>query len=155
MVAGLVVGCAPWTIEAAVRHAGFFAGLHTASDVQGGMGWHPDALLMQLHALNGPLLCRPCHIPWKHAELSLWWLALPVLVVAGLGAARRSGRLLTHLLPVLCAGALACPYLFLLDYSAPRFLLPSYALLALPVAEGPTRPRPPCAGPGAPWPQRP
>ncbi len=34
-----------------------------------------------------------------------------------------------------CAVALAVPYLLLLDYAAPRFLLPSYALLALPVAD--------------------
>lgn len=29
----------------------------------------------------------------------------------------------------------AVPYLFLVEYAAPRFLLPAYALLALPVAE--------------------
>ncbi|MFD8994549.1 hypothetical protein [Streptomyces abikoensis] len=45
----------------------------------------------------------------------------------------REGAAVT-LLPVACALALAAPYLLLLDYAAPRFLLPVYALLALPVA---------------------
>jgi hypothetical protein len=35
-----------------------------------------------------------------------------------------------------CAAAAAFPYLFLIGYAAPRFLLPAYALLALPVADG-------------------
>lgn len=29
---------------------------------------------------------------------------------------------------------MACPYLFMIDYSAPRFLLPAYALLLVPAA---------------------
>ncbi|NGO73010.1 hypothetical protein G5C65_32655 [Streptomyces sp. SB3404] len=37
-------------------------------------------------------------------------------------------------IPLACAVSLAVPYLLLLDYSAPRFLLPGYALLALPLA---------------------
>jgi hypothetical protein len=68
--------------------------------------------------------------------LSVWWLALPLLVALGLVAARCAGRLDSALLATGCAVAAAFQYLFLIDYAAPRFLLPAYALLAIPVADG-------------------
>jgi hypothetical protein len=36
----------------------------------------------------------------------------------------------------LTGACLAVPYLLMIDYAAPRFLLPAYAVLAIPVAEG-------------------
>ncbi|MGO4427606.1 hypothetical protein AB4Z54_55085, partial [Streptomyces sp. MCAF7] len=99
-----------------------------------------------LRSLNGPLLCRPCQVPLRHPELTLWWLALPLLAAAALAVAirdhravrdHRAGRgraLSATVLPVVCAASMAVPYLLLIDYSAPRFLLPAYALLALPLA---------------------
>ncbi|MFJ9173950.1 hypothetical protein [Streptomyces sp. NPDC102360] len=87
------------------------------------------------------------------------WLALPS--VAAALCVRRWRR--PALLPVLCGLSLAVPYLLLIDYAAPRFLLPAYALPAIPVADAlasvpralpprqqpARRPRPP-APPGAP-----
>ncbi|MGW5281684.1 hypothetical protein ACWERI_19885 [Streptomyces collinus] len=46
----------------------------------------------------------------------------------------RTRRVAVTVLPVACAAALSVPYLLLIDYSAPRFLLPAYALLAVPLA---------------------
>ncbi|HEX4815941.1 MAG TPA: hypothetical protein VFV66_24610, partial [Nonomuraea sp.] len=86
-------------------------------------------------ALNGPLLCRPpadCGpvvLPWL-----LWWAAIPVLVVLGGYAARRRA-----LLPAAVGLSLAVPYVFLVGYAAPRFLLPAYALLSFPIAYGVVR----------------
>ncbi|MFH8572430.1 ArnT family glycosyltransferase [Streptomyces sp. NPDC017993] len=135
---GLGVGLLPWLIEAYARYGSPLARLREGSDVQGGM--HPSvAFSMQLRALNGPLLCRPCQVPWPYPPLSGWWLALPVLVASGLVLAARNRRAAPTrfaglILATVCAAAVSVQYLLLLDYAAPRFLIPAYALLALPVA---------------------
>ncbi|MCQ8771328.1 hypothetical protein [Streptomyces telluris] len=151
VVGGLAAGLVPWLAEAYTDFGGPVARLRDGSGVQGGMGW-TNTLGMHLRALNGPLLCRPCHIPWDYPLLSLWWLATPVVAVASLALVltrrtrRRHGdrtatsvgrgmpRVAVIALPLACAAAMSLQYLFLLDYAAPRFLIPAYALLAIPVA---------------------
>ncbi len=135
IVLGLAAGGAEWVIEAYVRFGGIGARLHTAAAEQGGFGLH-FALIDELRALNGPTLCRPCVIGVRDPGLDLWWLALPLLVAAGIIAARRAGQLGRALLPAVCGLCLAAQYLFMINYAAPRFLLPAYALLAIPVADG-------------------
>jgi len=135
VVAGLAGGCAEWVVEAYMRFDGPLARLNLAAAEQGRFGLHL-AVWAELRAVNGPTLCRPCTVAWRHPELSLWWLALPTLVGLGIFAARRAGRLGSALLPACCGLCVAAQYLFLIDYAAPRFLLPAYALLALPVADG-------------------
>jgi hypothetical protein len=132
---GLAAGGAEWVVEACVRFGGIAARLHATAAEQGGFGLH-FALPDELRALNGPTLCRPCVIVVRAPELDLWWLAAPVLVAAGILAARRAGQLGSALLPAVCGFCLAAQYLFMINYAAPRFLLPAYALLAIPVADG-------------------
>ncbi|GHC55350.1 hypothetical protein [Streptomyces cinnamoneus] len=139
VLGGLVLGCAQWVAEAYARFGGIGRRLSVSSGTEGGMGAHPGAGLRAAYrALNGPQLCRPCHIAGPSLTHSLWWLLLPALTAAACVLAvtgrRRAGPAAVTLLPVACALALAAPYLLLLDYAAPRFLLPAYALLALPVA---------------------
>jgi hypothetical protein len=134
IVAGVAAGAAEWVIEAYVRYGGLAARLHAAAAEQAGfdlhLGW-----LYELRALNGPTLCRPCTVGLRYPELSVWWVALPVIVAAGVLAARRAGRLDSSLLAACCGLAAAAQYLFLINYAAPRFLLPAYLLLAIPVAD--------------------
>ncbi|GLX11347.1 hypothetical protein [Microbispora sp. NBRC 16548] len=130
---GLAAGGAQWIAEAYVRWGGIGARLHASSATEGGMGLHwagGDAW----RSLNGPLLCRPCAVPLTHPELTLWWLTLPALALTACVVALRTGRTAETVLSAGCAAALSVPYLVLIDYSAPRFFLPVYALLALPVA---------------------
>ncbi|WP_171162825.1 hypothetical protein [Streptomyces sp. I05A-00742] len=157
VAAGLAVGLLPWLVEAYTEFGGPWARLRQGSAVQGGMVW-TNAVGMHLKALNGPLLCRPCDIEWTHGPLALWWLATPVVTVAALVMARRGGvrtartgrlgrppspssplsprtvPMTAVALPAACAAVVAAQYLFLVGYAAPRFLLPAYALLALPAA---------------------
>jgi hypothetical protein len=132
---GLLAGGAEWVIEAFIRFGGVTARLHAAAAEQGGFGLH-FALPDELRALNGPTLCRPCVIGVRDPGLDLWWLILPFVVAAGIMAARRAGQLATALLPAVCGLCLAAQYVFLISYAAPRFLLPAYALLAIPAADG-------------------
>jgi hypothetical protein len=134
IAAGLVAGCAEWVVEAYLRFGGPLHRLHLAGAEQGGFGFHL-AFWDEFKAANGPTLCRPCTVAVRYPELSLWWIALPLVALLGVLVARRAGRLSSSLLPALCAVALAFQYLFLINYAAPRFLLPAYALAAIPVAD--------------------
>ncbi|OAH13071.1 hypothetical protein [Streptomyces jeddahensis] len=134
IVGGLAAGAAEWIVEAYVRFGGVSARLQQSSVNEGGLGLHLN-LANAWRSLDGPQLCRPCHAHLVHPELTLWWLALPLLAATALAAAARRGRIEPAAVPIACAAATAFPYLFLITYSAPRFLLPAYALLSLPLAE--------------------
>jgi hypothetical protein len=134
IAAGLVAGGTQWVIEAYVRFGGPLQRLHAAGAEQDGFGLHAG-FWDEFRAVNGPTLCRPCTVGVRDPEVSLWWLALPVLVVLGVLAARRLGRFRSSLLAAWCGACVAFQYLFLINYGAPRFLLPAYALLVIPVAD--------------------
>ncbi|KNB53635.1 hypothetical protein [Streptomyces caatingaensis] len=138
VLGGLALGGVQWAVEAYARFGGIGQRLRVAGDTEGGLGGAHlgGGLRAAYRSLDGPQLCRPCHIAAPPVSHTLWWLLLPVLaaVACALAARRRTGAAAVHL-PVACALLLAAPYLLLLDYAAPRFLLPSYALLALPVAD--------------------
>ncbi|MFJ9566652.1 hypothetical protein ACIRQQ_42290 [Streptomyces fuscichromogenes] len=135
LAAGLLAGAGEWVIEAYVSYGGLGRRLSDASAIQGGLGLH-FAVVDQLRSLGGRTLCRPCTGPAPNPLVTLWWFALPLLAVLGAVIAVRARRALPTLLPQACALTAAVPYLFLIGYAAPRFLLPAYALLALPVAGG-------------------
>jgi hypothetical protein len=134
IVAGLIAGSAEWIAEAYARFGGPLERLHLASAEQGGFGLRLG-VWAELRAVNGPTLCRPCTIGWRYPALSVWWLALPALIVLGLFAARQAGRLGSAVLATACALGLASQYLLGIGYAAPRFLIPAYALAAIPVAD--------------------
>ncbi|MEU1519275.1 hypothetical protein ABZ490_45295 [Streptomyces sp. NPDC005811] len=133
--AGLLAGVGEWVIEAYVSYGGLMQRLSEASRVQGGLGRHL-AVLDQVRSLGGRTLCRPCTGPVPGPAVTLWWFALLPLAALGAVAAVRARRAMPVALPAACALTAAVPYLFLIGYAAPRFLLPAYALLALPVAHG-------------------
>ncbi|MFF4034974.1 hypothetical protein ACFYZ2_35440 [Streptomyces sviceus] len=134
LVAGLVAGGAQWVIEAYISYGGLAERLHEGSRIQGGLG--PQfAVDDQLRSLGGRALCRPCTGPLPDPAVMAWWAILPLLAAVGLVVAVRAGRARASLVPLACATTAAVPYLFLIGYAAPRFLLPAYALLAIPVAD--------------------
>ncbi|GGS77873.1 hypothetical protein [Streptomyces cinerochromogenes] len=133
LLAGLAAGAAEWVIEAYTSYGGLARRLSDGSQIQGGLGWHL-AVVDQLRSLGGRTLCRPCTGALPHPLLTLWWFALPLLAVLALAVAARARRTASTALPLACAATAAFPYLFLIGYAAPRFLLPAYALLAIPAA---------------------
>ncbi|MGX1273886.1 hypothetical protein [Streptomyces phaeoluteigriseus] len=134
LLAGLASGGGQWIIEAYLSHGGLGERLSEASRIQGGLGWNL-AVGDQMRSLVGRTLCRPCTAEMPHPAIMAWWFALPLLAVAGLAVAARGRRTTPTLVPLACAATAAVPYLLLIGYAAPRFLLPVYALLALPVAD--------------------
>ncbi|MEU6507153.1 hypothetical protein [Streptomyces sp. NPDC046942] len=134
LLAGLAAGAAQWVIEAYTSYGGLAHRLSRGSAIQGGLGWH-FAVTDQLRSLGGHTLCRPCTGGLPNPLITAWWFVLPVLAGLGLAVAVRARRPAATALPLACAASAAFPYLFLIGYAAPRFLLPAYALLALPVAD--------------------
>ncbi|MFF8594667.1 hypothetical protein ACF061_25095 [Streptomyces sp. NPDC015220] len=134
LLAGLAAGSAEWVIEAYVGYGGPLRRLSDGSAAQGGLGWHL-AVVDQLRSLGGRTLCRPCAGAPPGLLITAWWYVLPVLALLGLVPARRAGRTRPTWTALACAATAAFPYLFLVGYAAPRFLLPAYALLAIPVAD--------------------
>jgi hypothetical protein len=135
MAAGLGTGAGAWVIEAYARYGGLVQRLDDASRVQGGLGWH-IAVDDQLRSLVGRTLCRPCTGELPHVAIYAWWFAVPVLAAVGAAVAVRAHRRTPTLVLLACATTAALPYLFFIGYAAPRFLLPAYALLAIPLADG-------------------
>lgn len=136
VVAGPAAGAAEWVVEAYARFGGPLNRLRVSSRSEGGLGWHPEGLRMELHALNDRLLCRPCGgATWHVPPLSVWWPLVPALAAGGLVLAARGGRLRLVALPAACGVMLGASYLLFVGYAAPRFLIPAYALLAIPIAE--------------------
>ncbi|MFE0759613.1 hypothetical protein ACFW4X_14135 [Streptomyces smyrnaeus] len=136
LLAGPMLGGLQWIAEAYARFGGIGARLRISSSTEGGMHPHWNGGTAS-RGLSGPLLCRPCTVQLTHPAHPahhLWWLALPVLAASACAMAVRVRRPAPTLLPVVCAAALSVPYLLMLSYFAPRFLLPSYALLSLPIA---------------------
>lgn len=134
LLAGLATGIGQWVIEAFLAHGGLAQRLSEASRIQGGLGWNL-AVDDQLRSLVGRALCRPCTGSMPHPAVIAWWFVLPLLAAAGLAVAARARRTTPTLLLLACATTAALPYLFMIGYAAPRFLLPAYVLLAIPVAD--------------------
>ena len=135
LLAGLALGAAQWVIEAYVNYGGLAQRLHDGSAIQGGLGWN-WAVDDQMRSLVGRTLCRPCTGSMPNPAITAWWYLLPLLIALGLMVAVRAGRAERTVVPLVCAASAAFPYLFLIGYAAPRFLLPAYALAAIPIADG-------------------
>lgn len=133
LAGGLAAGAAEWVIEAYVSFGGLAQRLSDGSRIQGGLSWN-NAVDDQLRSLGGRVLCRPCTGAMPSTAVTLWWFALPVFAVLGLVAAVQMRRVAGTALTCACAVTAATPYLFFIGYAAPRFLLPAYALLSLPIA---------------------
>lgn len=133
LLAGLAAGAAEWVVEAYISYGGLEQRLADASRIQGGLGWN-IAILDQLRSMDGTTLCRPCDGPLPHPTVYAWWFALPVLAVLAAVIALRTRRAPATLVPLACATTAGIPYLLMIGYAAPRFLLPFYALLAIPIA---------------------
>ncbi|MEU3336660.1 hypothetical protein [Streptomyces sp. NPDC006668] len=134
LLGGMAAGALEWVVEAYVRYGGPGARLSAGSRIEGGLGLH-NAVTEQLRSLGGRALCRPCTGAVPSAPVIAWWFVLPLLAAAALVIAVRARRTTVTALPLACAVTAAVPYLFLIGYAAPRFLLPAYALLAIPVAD--------------------
>jgi hypothetical protein len=133
--AGLLIGWGQWLIESYERFGGPGARLHATAQMNK-TGLH-ILILRHLDALSGDLACDPGTRCGSVPLSALAWLTAGVLAVAVAVVTARDHQLrVIWWLCVGVAGAMAFPYVVLTAYAAPRYLLPAYALLALPAAAG-------------------
>ncbi|HWC34996.1 MAG TPA: hypothetical protein VG650_09215 [Mycobacteriales bacterium] len=132
--AGLAAGLAEWVVEAYVRFGGPVQRFHAASaENVGGLHWSLGA---EMRVLAGPILCRGTCQADSAVPYRLWWFALPVAVALGIWVAWRQRRATAYVLVTAVGLSIAAQYVLAIGYAAPRFLEPTYALLAIPAAEG-------------------
>jgi hypothetical protein len=133
--AGLAVGWGQWLVESYARFGGPVARLHATARMNA-TGLHM-LLLRHLEALSGRLACDPGEAcgPVSLSAVA-WWTAGVLAVAVAVVTARRRPLGAVWSLSVAVAGAMAFPYVVLTGYTTPRYLLPAYAVLALPAAAG-------------------
>jgi hypothetical protein len=137
ILAGSAGGWIPWIIEAYVRFGGLLPRLEQIAR------WNGDGLHVQIlrHLQSfgsGNLLCTSAESSCGPVVPGavLVWSALAVLVVVGMLALRGTPHRPAAVITVVVAATNAAAYFFLSQLANPRFLLPTYALLVLPAAEG-------------------
>jgi len=136
ILTGLAVGIGEWVVESYLYFSGPLTRLHATSQASGGSKLN---LLNNLRIMNGGVVSSVQGLPsisgWSYPSLLAWWAAFGALALLGVYAARRYEGLLLAATPVICA---LCVYAL---YSLPvrdntRYLLPIWALLAVPAADG-------------------
>lgn len=128
VLAGIVLGIAPWLVEMSVRFGGIGAALDEAAR-EGHVGTTGQVdLAERLALLHGPLSGSSGGVSLPAVG---WFVVVVALAASGVVAARK--RRGSVGLAAVGAVALASAYLVLVDAPTTRFFLPALALAALPV----------------------
>ena len=133
LVAGEVIGWGEWFVEAFWYFGGPVARLRAAA-AENETGLH-FSLVRTITALSqSATLCRP-DCTTVFAPVAVWFFAIPAAAVLGCVVARGRPQFGPLVLATVTALTFAGGYIIGVGYAAPRFLLPAYALAAIPVAE--------------------
>jgi len=125
VTAGLAVGLGEWLVEAYLYFGGLGARLRGTRSASGGTGFH---VVNGLRFMNG-------RTSWTYPGILGWWAVFILLAMLGVWAISRSQGWPHALVPLACATSVYLLYSFP-DLVSARYLLPTYLLLAIPVADG-------------------
>ena len=132
MGVGIALGLLEWIIGAYFWYGGLASRLHQA-------GQEPPAFRLyfslgtQAKVLSGPWYCVPpggCH-GWAMPGESVWWVVFLGVVALGLCIAWRTAAKASAILAAGTAVWVIVLYSFLVPFGAPRYLLPSLALMSI------------------------
>lgn len=131
MAVGVALGALEWVIGAYLWYGGLAERVHLA-------GQEPPALKLyfslgtQLKVLNGPWYCIPPHCTgWAEPGETPWWIAFLVVAIIGLCLSWRRPTRASSVLAAVTATWVAVLYVFLVPFGAPRYIIPSFALMAI------------------------
>jgi hypothetical protein len=139
MAVGAALGCLEWFIGAYVWYGGLATRLHEA-------GQEPPALSLyfalgtQAKVLSGPWYCIPpggCH-GWTMPGESLWWVVFLGVAILGVVVTWRTAARASAVLAAATAVWVIAFYSFLVPFGAPRYILPSLALMSILAADAVT-----------------
>ena len=132
MIVGCALGALEWIIGAELWFGGLSERIHLA-------GQEPPSLKLwfslgtQLKVLNGPWYCIPpkgC-TAWAAPAESPWWLAFLALAILGLCVNWLRSTKSSAVLAAATAFWIAALYVLLVPFGAPRYIIPSFALMAI------------------------
>lgn len=132
MAAGAALGFVEWIIGAYVWYGGLASRLHEASQEPPAFRLY-FSLGTQVKVLSGPWYCAPpqgCQgwvMPWE----SVWWVVFLGVSVLGLAACWRTAARSSAVLAAVTAVWVFALYVFLVPFGAPRYILPSLALMSV------------------------
>jgi len=133
---GLAIGLGDWIVESYLYFTDPVVRLQAAGRVTGGTRFDPVTSLRILSGGRASSLAGyPGITGWSHPGLLPWWLAFAILAAVGVYAAARTTGWLPALVPVLCALSIYILYSLPVRDNA-RYLIPVWALLAIPAADG-------------------
>ncbi|HKD88151.1 MAG TPA: hypothetical protein VKB62_06425 [Streptosporangiaceae bacterium] len=137
MAVGTALGFLEWLAGAYLWFGGLFGRINLAGQEPPSL--HPYwALGTQLRSLNGPWYCIPPDCSgWAVPYETPWWLAFLGIAILGLWVGwRRSAMKASSVLAGATALWVFLLYAFLVPFGAPRYLLPTYALMSILIADG-------------------
>ena len=133
--AGIIAGVSEWIGEAYAFYGGPASRLQRTAQQPPRFGLY-FSLRDQLRVIDGPGYCPPGSCQgWRYPGLTIWWLALLVLVIIGVVAGRHLMRVSAGIAIGPALSVLAA-YSFFVPIAAPRYLLPVFAMLTIPAADG-------------------
>ncbi len=136
MAAGTALGCLEWVIGAYVWYGGLLTRLHEAAHEPPSLSLY-FALATQEKVLSGPWYCIPpggCHGWTMPGELA-WWVAFLGVAILGFVVSWRTFARASAVLAAATAVWVFALYSFLVPFGAPRYILPSLALMAILAAD--------------------
>ncbi len=137
MAAGIVLGLAQWVLDAFLWYGGLASRIQQASHEPPSFRLY-FSFLFQAKVLSGPWYC-PTHSGcpgWAMPGETAWFVALLGLGILGLWASWRTSAKASSVLAGLAGLWVLVFYSFLVPFGAPRYILPTLALLSILAADG-------------------
>jgi hypothetical protein len=136
MAVGTALGFAEWVAGAYIWFGGLFERINLAGQEPPPLHLY-FALGTQLRYINGSWYCSTGCTQWAVPYETPWWIAFLAVAILGLWAGwHRSAMKASSVLAGASALWVFLLYAFLVPFGAPRYLLPTYALMSILVADG-------------------
>ena len=136
MAVGTALGFAEWAAGAYLWFGGLIERINLAGQEPPPLHLY-FALLTQLRYVNGSWYCSSGCTQWAVPYETPWWIGFLAIAILGLWAGWHRGAMKAS---SVLAGATAVwvfvLYACLVPFGAPRYLLPTYALMSILVADG-------------------
>jgi len=132
---GIAFGFLEWLIGAYLWFGGLGNRIHLAGQEPPALRLYP-ALGTQLRYLNGPWYCSIDCNTWATPQETPWWIAFLAIALLGLWAGWHAAQRASSMLAAVTALWVFLLYAFLVPFGAPRYLLPTLALMAILIADG-------------------
>jgi hypothetical protein len=136
MAVGAALGVLEWVIGAYVWYGGLATRLHEAAQEPPPFSLY-FSLGTQAKVLSGPWYCVPpggCH-GWTMPGETAWWFVFLGVAVLGLWVSWRTTAKASAVLAAATAVWVIALYSFLVPFGAPRYILPSLALMSILAAD--------------------